>query len=90
MREVKTIQMHDIGVEYPASGEMRFYDLGTSPAPGATQILVRTHYTGISNGTERNWLMSKSSIRCSSLETGIPASVVVGLRSSLFILDRRG
>lgn len=65
--------MHDISVEYPKSGEMAFKDLGTAPAPGPTQILIRTHYTGISNGTERNWLMSNSYMR----RTGYQAVGVV-------------
>ena len=63
------MQMHDIGVEYPSSGEMQFYEMGTPPAPQPTQILIRTHYSGISNGTERNWLMSRSSVRRSGYQS---------------------
>ena len=50
--------MHNIGIEYTARGEMAFYDLGPPPDPGPTQILVRTRYSGITNGTERHALMA--------------------------------
>ncbi len=50
--------MHNIGIEFTARGEMGFYGLGTPPAPGPTQILIRTHYSGITNGTERHALMA--------------------------------
>jgi len=36
---------------------MDFYNLGEPPDPGATQILIRTHYSGITNGTERHALV---------------------------------
>jgi len=49
--------MHNIGVEFTARGEMGFYDLGVPPDPGPMQILIRTHYSGITNGTERHALM---------------------------------
>lgn len=49
--------MHNIGIEFTARGEMGFYDLGPPPAPAPTQILIRTHYSGITNGTERHALM---------------------------------
>jgi len=49
--------MHNIGIEFTARGEMGFYELGNAPDPGPTQIIIRTHYSGITNGTERHALM---------------------------------
>lgn len=51
--------MHDIGIEYPSEGEMRFYDLGPAPQPGRTEVLIRTQYSGITNGTERHALLAE-------------------------------
>jgi 2-desacetyl-2-hydroxyethyl bacteriochlorophyllide A dehydrogenase len=48
--------VRDIGIEYPAKGEVRFYDLGPAPGPSPTQILIETRYSGITNGTERHGL----------------------------------
>jgi 2-desacetyl-2-hydroxyethyl bacteriochlorophyllide A dehydrogenase len=53
----KAGSMHNIGIEFTARGEMGFYGLGTPPAPEPTQILIRTYYSGITNGTERHALM---------------------------------
>jgi len=50
--------MHNIGIEFTELGKMGFYDLGQPPAPGPSQILIRTHYSGITNGTERHALMA--------------------------------
>ena len=50
--------MHNIGIEFTERGKMGFYDLGQPPAPGSTQILIRTRYSGITNGTERHALMA--------------------------------
>ena len=50
--------MHNIGIEFTARGEMGFFNLGPPPDPGPTQILIRTHYSGITNGTERHTLMA--------------------------------
>jgi len=50
--------MHNIGIEFTACGQMGFYDLGDPPDPSPTQILIRTHYSGITNGTERHALMA--------------------------------
>ena len=36
---------------------MDFYDLGNPPDPSSTQILIRTKYSGITNGTERHALV---------------------------------
>ena len=49
--------MHNIGIEFTARGEMGSYDLGLPPDPSPTQILIRTYYSGITNGTERHALM---------------------------------
>jgi len=49
--------MSNIGIEFTDRGKMGFYDLGIPPDPGPTQILIRTHYSGITNGTERHALM---------------------------------
>ena len=49
--------MYDIGIEFSARGKMRFYDLGPPPDPSPTQMLVRTHYSGVTNGTERHALV---------------------------------
>jgi len=51
--------MHNIGIEYPAKGEMRFYDLGEPRAPEAFELLLRTRYSGITNGTERHALLAE-------------------------------
>jgi 2-desacetyl-2-hydroxyethyl bacteriochlorophyllide A dehydrogenase len=53
----KTKTMHNIGVEFTARGEMGFLDLAPPPAPAPTEIIIRTHYSGVTNGTERHVLM---------------------------------
>ncbi len=50
--------MANMGIEYPSRGEMQFYDLGQLPTPGPRQMLIRTLYSGITNGTERHALMA--------------------------------
>ena len=50
--------MHNMGIEFPARGEMGFFDLGPPPDPGPIEILIRTHYSGVTNGTERHSLMN--------------------------------
>ncbi|MDQ1327067.1 MAG: Zinc-binding alcohol dehydrogenase, partial [Candidatus Poribacteria bacterium] len=49
--------MHNIGIHFVAKGQMEFYDLGEPTDPSPTQILIRTQYSGITNGTERHALM---------------------------------
>jgi len=49
--------MRNIGIQFVAKGQMNFYELGEPPDPNPTQILIRTHYSGITNGTERHALM---------------------------------
>jgi len=49
--------MRNIGIEYPEPGRMQFFDLGTPPDPGPTQVLLETRWSGITNGTERHGMM---------------------------------
>lgn len=51
--------MRTTGIEYPARGEMAFCELGKPPEPGDTEILIRTCFSGITNGTERHALMAE-------------------------------
>jgi 3-hydroxyethyl bacteriochlorophyllide a dehydrogenase len=50
--------MRRIGIEYPECGRMQFYELGEPGGVGATEVLLRTRYSGITNGTERHALMA--------------------------------
>jgi 2-desacetyl-2-hydroxyethyl bacteriochlorophyllide A dehydrogenase len=50
--------MREIGLEYPARGEMAFCELGPPPEPGPGEILLATRYSGVTNGTERHMLMA--------------------------------
>ena len=49
--------MHNIGIQFVAKGQMEFVEIGESPDPGPTQVLIKTLYSGITNGTERHALM---------------------------------
>jgi 2-desacetyl-2-hydroxyethyl bacteriochlorophyllide A dehydrogenase len=51
--------MRTVGIEFVSPGEMRFCELGPSPAPGPREILIRTHYSAITNGTERHALLGE-------------------------------
>jgi 2-desacetyl-2-hydroxyethyl bacteriochlorophyllide A dehydrogenase len=51
--------MRTIGIEYPAQGTTAFCDLGEPGKPGPSEILIRTEFTGITNGTERHALMGE-------------------------------
>lgn len=51
--------MRNQGIEYAARGQMRFCDLGESPALQPAEILLRTRYSGITNGTERHALLAE-------------------------------
>jgi threonine dehydrogenase-like Zn-dependent dehydrogenase len=53
------MKTRNIAIEYPAKGQMAFADLGEPPALKPTQILLRTLYSGITNGTERHALMAE-------------------------------
>ncbi len=52
--------MGNIGLEFKARGAAGFCDLGPPPAPGPTELLTRTRYSGVTNGTERHVLMNDS------------------------------
>jgi L-iditol 2-dehydrogenase len=49
--------MRSLAVEFTALGQMGFADLGPAPAPGPTQVLLETLFSGVTNGTERHALM---------------------------------
>ena len=49
--------MRNVGIEFPAQGQMAFFDLGPPPEVGPGQALLETLYSGITNGTERHGLM---------------------------------
>jgi len=51
--------MKHLGIEYSAPGKMHFYDPGSPPSLKSTEILIRTHYSGITNGTERHSLLGE-------------------------------
>lgn len=51
--------MRKIGFEFLSPGEMRFCELGEPSAPGPREILIRTHYSAITNGTERHALVGE-------------------------------
>ena len=51
--------MNTKGLEFVAQGKVGFYDLGEPPEPGPHQILIKTVYSGITNGTERHRLLTE-------------------------------
>ncbi|MCS6830682.1 MAG: zinc-binding dehydrogenase [Armatimonadota bacterium] len=51
--------MHQMAVEYPQRGQVCLVDIGEPPPLQPTQILMRTHYTGVTNGTERHALLGE-------------------------------
>jgi len=51
--------VREIGIEYPAQGQMSFIDLGPPSKPRPTEILIETRYSGITNGTERHALVGE-------------------------------
>jgi len=51
--------MRNMGIEYPEVGQMAFYDLGAVPDLQPQEILIHTHYSGITNGTERHSLVGE-------------------------------
>ena len=51
--------MRTMGIEYTARGTTAFCELGDPPKPGPTEILIRTEFTGVTNGTERHSLMGE-------------------------------
>lgn len=50
--------MKKIGIEFPKLGEARKIDLPDPPQPGPTEIVTRTLFSGVTNGTERHTLMA--------------------------------
>ena len=53
------IRKRDIGIEFPERGQMRFVPLGSPGELEPAQVLIRTHYSGITNGTERHALLGE-------------------------------
>lgn len=51
--------MHTIGIEYPAPGKMSFCDLGEPGKLSPTQLLIRTEFSGMTNGTERHAMLGE-------------------------------
>ena len=51
--------MRNVGIEYPEAGQTAFYDLGLVPDLGMSEVLIRTRYSGITNGTERHSLLGE-------------------------------
>jgi 2-desacetyl-2-hydroxyethyl bacteriochlorophyllide A dehydrogenase len=51
--------MRNAGIEYIEPGRMGFYDLGTPSDLQPNQILLRTRYSGVTNGTERHALLGE-------------------------------
>ena len=50
--------MKSIGIEFPKLGVARKFDLPEPPKPGPTEIVTRTLFSGVTNGTERHSLMA--------------------------------
>ena len=50
--------MKRIGIEFPRLGVARKVDLPAPPKPGPTEIVTRTLFSGVTNGTERHRLMA--------------------------------
>ena len=55
--------MKSIGIEFPKLGVARKFDLPEPPKPGPTEIVTRTLFSGVTNGTERHSLMADFSSR---------------------------
>jgi 2-desacetyl-2-hydroxyethyl bacteriochlorophyllide A dehydrogenase len=51
--------VRNVGIEYPEPRMMGFYDLGPVPELEPTQILLRTRYSGVTNGTERHAMLAE-------------------------------
>ncbi len=50
--------MKCIGIEFPELGRTRLFDLPDPPQPGPTEMVTRTLFSGVTNGTERHSLMA--------------------------------
>ena len=51
--------MREVAIHYPERGKMQFVEIGSPPEPKESEILLRTRYSGITNGTERHALMAE-------------------------------
>ncbi|MDP6051325.1 MAG: alcohol dehydrogenase catalytic domain-containing protein [Candidatus Latescibacteria bacterium] len=51
--------MRTIGIEYPAPNRMHFCELGDPGELSPSQILIRTEFSGITNGTERHAMLGE-------------------------------
>jgi len=51
--------MRNSGLEFTSRGVVGFRELGHPPSPGASEILLETVYTGVTNGTERHTLLTE-------------------------------
>ncbi len=49
--------MRKVGIQFPAQGQIEFYELGEPPEPAPGQAVLETLYSGITNGTERHGLV---------------------------------
>ncbi|MCY4408982.1 MAG: hypothetical protein OXC27_00835, partial [Caldilineaceae bacterium] len=50
--------MKHIGIEFPKLGVARQFELPAAPEPGPTEMVTRTLFSGVTNGTERHSLMA--------------------------------
>jgi 3-hydroxyethyl bacteriochlorophyllide a dehydrogenase len=51
--------MRNVGIIYPARGQMGFKDLGEPLSLAPNEVLIETRYSGITNGTERHALLAE-------------------------------
>ncbi len=49
----------NVGLEFRKRAEVAFFDLGAPPEPEGDEVLIDTHYTAITNGTERHALLGE-------------------------------
>ncbi|MAG36735.1 MAG: hypothetical protein CL878_10920 [Dehalococcoidia bacterium] len=54
------ITMGDLSIEFTARGRAGLSNLDAPTAPAPSEILTRTRYSGVTNGTERHGLMNDS------------------------------
>ncbi len=51
--------MPNTGIEFPEQGIAQLFDLGPPPDANPTEIVIRTQYSGVTNGTERHAMMGE-------------------------------
>jgi 3-hydroxyethyl bacteriochlorophyllide a dehydrogenase len=51
--------VRNTGIEFPEQGRIATYDLGQIPELKPTEVLLRTQYSAITNGTERHALLGE-------------------------------